>query len=262
MTDAIKSTVNYDIFELHEFNREVVKTKNLEESMKQHGWISAYPMHVIKTGGGKLKIKAGHHRYATAKKLGIPVKYVICKEDHEITIQELEGATTPWSQRDYLDSYCKLGLKPYLKVREYHEQTGIPLHVCISLVGGDSAGSGGNFAKKFKGGVFEIGDMTHANDVKNIVLALKDMGCVFASKKLFLEAISKTLRLKEFVPSVFLKRCDVNLGLMIPQQNQAAYLDLIETIYNRHAGQKNRLPLAFLANEEASRRSAVPKETK
>ena len=259
MTDAIKSTMNYGMFELHQFNREVIKTKKLEESMKKHGWINAYPMHVVRNGGGKLKIKAGHHRYAAAIKLGIPVKYVICKEDHGVSIQELEGSTTPWSIKDYLDSYCKLGLKPYLKVRGYHEQSGIPLHVCISLVGGDSAGSGGNFTKKFKSGTYESGDISLANDVKNIVLSLKAMGCDFAAKKLFLEAISKVLRLKQFVPSTFLKRCEVNLGSMQPQQNQAAYLDLIETIYNYHAGRKNRLPLAFMANEEADRRNAVRK---
>ena len=45
-----------------------------------------------KEPSGKAKIKAGHHRFTVARRIGIPVKYVICDELSEVTIQELEEA--------------------------------------------------------------------------------------------------------------------------------------------------------------------------
>ena len=99
----ISKTKNYDRFDLHEINRPVKNTKKLELSMIEHGFIDAHPLHVITNGNGKLKIKDGHHRFMVARKLGIPVKYVVC--DDAAGIHQLVETTNKWSLRDYLSSY-------------------------------------------------------------------------------------------------------------------------------------------------------------
>ena len=62
-------TNNSGKFELCSFNRDLDKTQRIEESMKKHGYIPAYPIHCVKNGTGKFKIKAGHHRFYVARKL-------------------------------------------------------------------------------------------------------------------------------------------------------------------------------------------------
>ena len=67
MSNKVYETEDYDIFELHELNRDVrnlKKVSNLKNSMKSHGFLSAYPLHTVLNGEGKLQIKAGHHRPA------------------------------------------------------------------------------------------------------------------------------------------------------------------------------------------------------
>ena len=76
MVQALQSTINYNLFELHDLNRDVEKIDRLKASMMRHGFIKAYPLHVMKNGFGKLKVKAGHHRLTAAKDLGLPVFYV------------------------------------------------------------------------------------------------------------------------------------------------------------------------------------------
>ena len=144
----IQGTTNYDRFELFEFNRDVGKTTALERSMLAYGW-HPYPMHVVKNGSGKLKIKAGHHRFHVARKLGIPCKYVIAEDQGE-TIQELEVATRPWTLQDYLASYCRVGNEHYINVKNYLELTGIPIQCAISMLAGQTAASG-NQNKKVQG---------------------------------------------------------------------------------------------------------------
>lgn len=72
MIAKLLSTKDYSRFELCQFNRSVAKTKNLRDSMKEHGFIPAYPIHCT-LKGGKLQIKAGHHRFEVAQELGLAV---------------------------------------------------------------------------------------------------------------------------------------------------------------------------------------------
>ena len=152
MSTQIRVTKDYSIFDLHEVNRDVKNTKNLENSMAVYGWIDAYPMHVVRNGDKRLKIKAGHHRFKVAKRLGIPVKFVVVDND-DVGIHELEKTAKQWSVSDYLQSYVRAGYKDYHIVKEYHERTGIGISNCISMLGGNQAGTG-NFQEKFKDGNF------------------------------------------------------------------------------------------------------------
>lgn len=248
----ILETNNYDRFELHEFNRDIGRTKYLEASMKAHGWISAYPMHVVRNGNGKLKIKAGHHRFFVARSLGIPVKFVECSDD--ATIHELEKATTPWSMADYLYSFCRKGKEAYLEVKDYHVKTGISLGSCISMLGGQAAGSN-NFADSFKAGTYQIRDTTHAGIVADIILHCKKCGIKWATHDLFVKAVSRIAWADSFDPIILKHKISTFPYLVERQPNLSAYTDMLESVYNRQ--NKTRVPLAFLADEAARERNAI-----
>lgn len=252
----IQETSNYDRFELFDFNRDVGKTTALERSMLAYGWLDPYPMHVVKNGSGKLKIKAGHHRFHVAMKLGLPCKYVIAEDQGE-TIQELEVATRPWTLQDYLASYCRIGNKNYLDVKNYIEVTGIPIQCAISMLGGESAISA-NQNDKFKAGTYKVRGAEHAYDVAEMAVSCAELGVPFARSYRFVQALSAVCRVEEFDRGVFLSRVKTHVGMMTAQVSRDAYLAVIEQVYN-YGGKKTRLPIAFLAKEEAARRNAVKK---
>ena len=249
MSKTIQSTKDYSKFELNDFNRDVKKVSFLEASMRKEGWIDAYPMHVIKNGSNTLKIKAGHHRYEVAVALGIPVKYVICDDD--ASIYDLEKSTNPWSPNDYLTSFIGLGKPEYIAVKEYMEETGIPLGATISILGGET-GQSSNKLIAFKDGKFKLGKKFYSEQIKDIVLYLRGCGVGFASASLFVNAIAKMIRLDEFSISKFKEKASTHRGLFEKQQNLTAYLDLIESVYNR--GNRNKKPLSFLAIETSKER--------
>lgn len=255
----IQETTNYDRFELFEFNRDVGKTTALERSMLAYGWLDPYPMHVVKNGSGKLKIKAGHHRFHVARKLGIPCKYVIAEDQGE-TIQELEVATRPWTLQDYLASYCRVGNEHYINVKNYLELTGIPIQCAISMLAGQTAASG-NQNKKFKAGTYKVSDEKHAYDVACLVIGCSERGVKFARHFGFVQALSAVCRVKEFDNELFLARVKLHVGMMTAQPAKDAYLSVIEQVYNYGGGRKARLPIAFLAKEVATQRNAAKKPT-
>jgi hypothetical protein len=249
----IQQTTSYEIFEMHEFNRDVHKIKDLEKSMRTHGYIPAYPLHVQKNGGGKLKVKAGHHRLFVAKKLGIPVYYVIC--DDLATIHELEKSTNTWSMSDYLASWCRVGKEDYIEVRNYCTRTGISLSIAASMFYGNQAGTG-NHSDSFKSGSFKIKDRKQANAVADIVEHMKNCGVECYNAQLLVKSISRVLYVPEFDVETFKLKIRSHTHMITKQVNEQEYMNMIEAVYNRQ--NKEKIPLSFLADTLAKARNVAP----
>lgn len=249
MATQIRQSFDYEKFELHEFNRDVKKTKDLEASMREYGWISAYPMHVLKNGNGKYKIKAGHHRFTVAQKLGIPVKYVVCEDD--IPIQRLEKTTVPWSVQNYHESFVRNGNPHYVAVEKYCEITGIGLSNAISLLAGETAGSN-NKLNQFKAGTYKIGDRFHADVVGDIIIYLTNIGVKHSTQNLFVQAVSRCCRVSQFSVQQFKRKAKSFKALFERQATLDAYMQMIEEIYNRQS--KAKIPLKHYAEEVGKKR--------
>lgn len=253
------ATSDYSKFELCQFNRNVERTKSLEESMKKHGYIPAYPIHAVKVPSGKLQIKAGHHRFEVAQKLGLPVYYITCSD--EATVHELERATVSWSIKDFLYSFVRCGMEAYREVAEYHEATQIPIATCASILGGESAGSS-NKIRQFKTGMFQVTDAgrSHGNDIARIIEVCRRLNPK-ASDAIFVQSISRCLRIPEFDCDTFIGRVENNPHLLVPCKTIAQMTDVIEAIYNAKARAENRLPVAFLADRAMRERSPTMKKS-
>jgi len=255
----LQVTSDYNRFELCEFNRDVKKTKHLEASMKKHGYIPSYPMHCVQNGSGKLRIKAGHHRFVVARKLGLPVVYVVGEDT--ATIHELEQGTVPWSPKDFLLSYVRSGNRPaYEAINEYHERTGISLGMCIALLAGDTANSS-NQLHRFKAGTYDLAeDTSHAERVAEMVSHCRNEGLPFAAKTIFVQAISRCLRTDEFDPKTFKTRVSTYRGLLVYHVNLDSMMENIESVYNHKSLSKNRVPLKFLASQAVQARTPIKQE--
>ena len=254
---ALQTTKDYSKFELCQFNRDVKKKKFLKASMEKHGFIPAYPMHCTRSSGGRLQIKAGHHRFEVAQELGLPVVFVV--SDDDATIHELEKATTAWTIRDYMESFAKCGVEAYARVKEYHEKTGVPIGLCVSMLGGESAGSS-NMLPKFKYGSYRISESTHADDVADIVLFCKELG-VKSNDSIFVQSVSRCMYVDEFSPEIFKRRAAANASLLKPCRSVADQMAVLETVYNANARSDNRVPLVFLASKAARSRSVGVKKS-
>lgn len=249
MTTQIQETTKYEIFTQYPINRNVSRTRALEQSMRQHGFLDAYPLHVIANGDGRYRVKSGHHRLYVARKLGIPVKYVV--SDDDITIHELEAASNKWSVQDFVDSYARAGHPAYLEIVRMNKRTGISANMCASLFAGEKAGSGNQIAK-IKRGEFKIKNAKFAADVENIVMHCKDIGIECAAHRYFISAISKVMLVPELSADRLKKKFKAHKALVERQPTVDDYLKMIDAVYNRQSSDK--LPLAFRANEVARER--------
>lgn len=261
----INETTDYGKFEMLPFNRTVEQTKELEKSMMERGFLDEFHINCVRNGKNKLKVREGHHRLYVAKKLNIPVKYMVV--DDVISVYEIEKTSRQWSMNDYLVANVKEGRNPYIVVKKYRDRTGIPLSQCIAMLAGETAGSH-NKNESFKKGTYSLGDPTHAETVADIVWHLKNAcGVKWADNAYLVQAISRVARVSEFSAERFKQKANTHKHFIEKQPNLDAYLEMIETVYNRQS--QDKVPLSFLAKQAASKRkktfgrceSGIPKET-
>jgi hypothetical protein len=253
MSVSLHCTKNYGLFELCDFNRDLHKLSGLCDSMKEHGFIQAYPLHVVRNGNGKLKIKAGHHRFEAAKSLGIGVYYVICDDTASVFQLEYSGPGH-WKFMDFFNGYLRKGEAPYEAVKDFSERTGIGLAQSAALLANES-GSSGNQNKHIKAGTYEVKDTAHAEKVAVAIIGCRNLKIPFATLTNFVSAVGSMCRLDEFDVETFLRRIEVNPSMMRKQATMAQYQEMIEAVYNHKAQYK--APLAFMARDAARNRAAV-----
>jgi hypothetical protein len=253
MKTELKSTSNYELFMVHPHNRDISNTKVLEQSMRKYGFDPGLPIRCVKDPSGKLQITHGHHRFHVAKSIGLPVWYIV--SSYDIPLFESEVSNHSWSIKDFATARARAGEKPALEVMKYHRETGIPLGCCISLVGGESAGSG-NKKNQLKSGTLKASKNQHADDVADLVQFCKEVGFEFATTINFVKAISKCLRVKEFDKELFKVRVKTHPETMEPCRTLDQYIDMIEFVYNRMAKTK-KIPLSFLVKETGLKAQAT-----
>jgi hypothetical protein len=248
------STRDYDKFELNPQNRDTEPDK-LRKSMERYGFLPQYPLHCV-PNGTKLKIKAGHHRFAVARELGIPVYYVLA-DDGDIGIHELEAATKPWSLADYLTSYVREGRGYYVEVKQFWTRTDLPLGCCIGMLAGELAASHNKYPG-FKAGNYRVtpAGRQHAEAVARLVAAAKEAGSAFATTTPFVQAASRVVIVEEVDLTELERRLGKWNHLLERQRSIRDYVLSLEQVYN-HASKERRLPLAFLSDAAARARSAV-----
>jgi hypothetical protein len=254
----LQKTTNYDMFVLHEHNREYTRDAKLSQSMAKYGFMPSHPLHVQKMSDGKLKIIAGHHRYDEAKRQGLPVYYIV--DETPASIFELEGSShATWRVSDFVHAYTKSGDVDYQILDMFRKKHGYTMAIAASLVGGDSAGSG-NKVKDVKSGKFSVSDMKHAKDVAAITDLCRDVNIKFATSTAFVSAVSAVLRVDRLDIERLKTKIKTHSHRMTKRGTRNEYLDEIEALYNTKTTSKFSVPLAFLAKVEMKNRSAAPKK--
>ena len=242
--NKIHMTKDYSIFTSHEYQRRI-DTRLIVKSMKNNGYIEAYPIYTIKNGSG-LKVIDGHHRLEGAKKLGLPVHYIVCEK--EAQMKDIDGGIRKWTLLDYLTHYVEKGKDSYIYIKTFQEKSKIPLGVCICLHYGISS-NGGPVTDKFRSGDYVINDFKHPQMVQKVLDVCVDLNLNFVRNHTFIYALSRVLRLDEVDCGQLINRIRVNAGDMRQFSGMKDNLIMLESVYNKRSHTKT--PIAFLAQEKA-----------
>lgn len=171
----MKTTTNYKIFKRLKGNRAVDDNavKALSVSVAQKNLLSQIPIIVNE----KMEVIDGQHRLELAKKLKIPIFYIVIDGASYEDVVRLNRFVRPWKFNDYLESYCELGYKNYQVVKDFINKYNLSPHNAVALLmigeGRDVAFSRVKSAINiFRTGKFEVYSLKTAQEIVEWALDL------------------------------------------------------------------------------------------
>lgn len=253
---TIMTTSNYDLFVLDAFNRRIndALVRKKVSLLAAHGWCPGLPMLCIRNSGGKFEIKDGQHRFEAAKRLGIPVWYVVVK-DCDLSPSEINAGQKAWALKDFVDSHISLGNAEYMVLRDFSANYRIPLSIAASLLSANGCGTSDGVTKRIQEGLFKVKDQRWAERIGAIC---REIGEVFQymHTRNAVSSIARFALVKEFSDLQMIEQCQRYSNMLKPCGTVDQYSLMFEEVYNFQR-KVNRLPLKFYADAEARKRSAA-----
>jgi len=224
-------TRDYEIFIVHECNRDIREDPILSASIAKHGFMPAGAIHVRNYDEDRLCIIRGHHRFYEAKKQDSGIYFIVDNTPTEIF--DLERSThTQWSMRDWCLARSNQGNPNYERLVEFQNRHGVSATVAASLLGGQ-AGPSGNKNDMIKSGTYRVVDNgVYAENVMAVVNACYAAGLEYAKSTSFIGAISGCLRTPEFDMKVFIDKLRRRPTMIRKCTNRYDYLREIDNLYN------------------------------
>ena len=244
-------TEDLSIFELHEHNRNLHSLNEIIASMRERGFMPSRAIQVIPSSPGKFKIVSGHHRFASAKQLGIGVWYAVDDSSTDI----VETTRQDWTIEDRVVMRSKNNEKDYVALLDFSKKHKINIGASASLLFGQSAMSH-NVQAMIKKGSFSIRDAEYANKVAEITDYMREIGIKNATSSPMVNAISSVLRVEEFNPEQFKSKAKrVGHEFITGSPTREGCLEQIERVYNYQS--KDKIPLKFLTENVMRKRNVT-----
>lgn len=128
----VLSTTNYNIFGSVVGNRRLIPShvRSLERAVEEDNLLHANPIIVDE----EMRVIDGQHRLEVAKRLGVPIFYIVTRVDSGV-IPQINTARRNWTTKDYINYCAELGVQDYKALRTIMNMTDI--HPSIVLEAGN-----------------------------------------------------------------------------------------------------------------------------
>jgi hypothetical protein len=247
--ETVERTTDYELFKTLDGNRPVNEghVRRLMESFKRK--YLKTPIFV----NSKNYVVDGQHRLEAAKRLGLPV-YYLKVNGYELTeVQMLNTNNKTWMKSDYLNSYCNLGSKPYLQLREFSDNYPdfnlgtAEVIFTNSLSGADknnfvSIGKGHSVRRirPFEEGLLETKDLGKAYENAGKLMQYKPLFDGFNTKT-FVKIMISLFKKKNFDHETMIRKLEIQPGALKKCATADQYISLIEELYNYKSRNKVNL---------------------
>ncbi len=185
----------------------------------------------------KYEIIDGQHRFDVIQELKLPLNYIVCNGYGLNEVHILNQNSKTWTSDDYLDGYCKLGYKDYLKYREFKELYGIGHYECMWLLNGSQLS---NPTQVFFTGDFKIKNYNEACKIIEKIMLVEPYYEEW-KRRSFILAMLQLFKNPNFELTEFLQKLKLQPTALSNCSTTNQYVSLIEEIYNYRRREKVNL---------------------
>jgi hypothetical protein len=243
----LKKTTKYSKFKINESNR-IIKIRHVNNLMKkisEKNLLASNPIIV----NSDYEILDGQHRFEAAKRLGLPVYFIVDDYMDIEDIAVINSTSKGWTLDDYLHHFrTEENAKgkengDYAKLAEFTEDYGVNLYNAIGLLSGRNSQPNAELIHKFKRGEFKIMDMEHAIKVATLRDEFKPYAPDFYKSKNFVNSLSKIARHESFDEATMLRKMGQQSDRLMKCATVEGYLNSLVDIYNWKLGKNNKIKI-------------------
>ncbi len=185
----------------------------------------------------KYEIIDGQHRFDVIQELQLPLNYIVCNGYGLNEVHILNQNSKTWTSDDYLDGYCKLGYKDYLKYKEFKDVYGIGHYECMWLLNGSQLS---NPTQVFFTGDFKIKNYNEACKIIEKIMLVEPYYEEW-KRRSFILAMLQLFKNPNFELTEFLQKLKLQPTALTNCSTTNQYVSLIEEIYNYRRREKVNL---------------------
>ena len=232
-SNQVHTTTDYFLFKPIEGNRNknILHINRLKKSMEE-----TYLFTVIIVNE-KYEIVDGQHRFDVIQELKLPLNYIVCNGYGLNEVHILNQNSKTWTSDDYLDGYCKLGYKDYLKYKEFKDLYGIGHYECMWLLNGSQLS---NPTQVFFTGDFKIKNYNEACKIIEKIMLVEPYYEEW-KRRSFILAMLQLFKNPNFELTEFLQKLKLQPTALSNCSTTNQYVSLIEEIYNYRRREKVNL---------------------
>lgn len=241
-------TRDYDKFRTLQGNRflRLAHVKRLAESFSEKQLVC--PIIV----NDNYEIIDGQHRFMVCKELELPIHYIKVNNYGLKEVQKFNSNNAVWNKREYLESYCAIGLRPYLEFKRFAAMfPDLPLTACGMLLSGranmntNAARSEGHFPKKdFENGHFVVKDFDRAVKYARRVMDFRPYYKGYI-KPVFIRTLIRLFGNKDYSHDIMIKKLkSPGNSRLSDQKTVKQYLLLLEDIFNHKNREKKNFHIS------------------
>lgn len=237
MEHLVEQTEQYDLFKKHKSNRHTNEklVKKLMVSLKDKNLLKSKPVLVDK----HYNVIDGQHRLEAAKRLNLPISYVVDEEVDFFDMEKLNANTQPWGLGDYLNFHVNNDNLEYALLLDFMEKNDLKLNIAIQLL---HSTRDPKFFESFKKGTYKypspveeneaIIKKTQIQEVINYIRTKTSGPKTYLEKVTFYSSMVEFFNIKSFVYDIFMKKLQYKIDFIHPCTRQCDYLKIFRDIYN------------------------------
>lgn len=233
MTPEIKTSTNYDQFEIILGNRNLNQKKinNIKNDIKKGLNLLPFCPIIVYQDIDKFKIVDGQHRFEVAKQLECNVYYIVAQELslHQIAMMNIRQ--DKWSTRDFLKCYIKVGIEDYKVLDEIATKYKVQITTSAAFLMNGSLANRQSVETAFREGLFKVNFLEETTALFELTHSLFNR-YVFSADRYLIAAV-QTIEKKGLCDFDELKKC-INRAqnVMDKRATIKEYMNNIEGVYN------------------------------
>jgi len=233
--NSVYQTYKYDLFSHFKGNRpkNVYHIARLIKSLKQNH----IPVPIIVNEF--YKIADGQNRFEACKELKLPINYIVIPGLTLEDVQLLNANMRPWTNDDYLESYCELNENiNYRLFRRFKQEHDFSITNCLCILLDRSTGI--KDTESFKEGTLVIPDIEQADINAKKINMVKRYSEHYKLKP-FIGAMLSLFKNNLYNHEQFIKKLSMHPGRLESRKNVRDFKRHIEDIYNFKTYDRNRV---------------------